>query len=211
MHRWFLTLAALALLVVAFAPDGLAERVHVRVEGKTRTIFGSTQPAVEVGGTSVPENPVPPQTALGALEAAGGLGEFYYHVAQTGFGPYVDQIGRYAAGGTSGWVFKVNGASPPVGADQVTLRDGDSVLWYWADFSSGAGPMTLRLTRSRGSCYRAFAEDDSGNRISASSAVLHVGSRRAVQTRGGSACVGRHRGLLVRATMPGAVRSNAVR
>ena len=64
----------------------------------------------------------------------------------TSFGRYVDQIGRYPAGGTAGWVFKVNGASPPVGADAVELKDGDTVLWYWAEFGVvPGGPPTLQL------------------------------------------------------------------
>jgi len=62
------------------------------------------------------------------------IGELYYHVTQSSFGPFVDQVGRYGGAGSSGWVFKVNDASPPVGADKVTLQDGDRVLWYFADF-----------------------------------------------------------------------------
>jgi hypothetical protein len=203
-------LAAVTLLVALLAWPASATTpqpamtlgVHVRVEGKTRTVFGATEPTLPIDGALTP---------LDALEAASVGGEFYYHVTQTGFGPYVDQIGRYPAGGSAGWVFKVNGASPPVGADQVILKDGDTVLWYWADFSTGTGPKTLQLTRSHGNCYRAFAVDDTGNGISATGAMLHVGSRRTVRTQGGIRCVGRHRGLLVRATLTGAVRSNALR
>ena len=119
------------------------------------------------------------------------------------------QIGRYAAGGSSGWVFKVNGVSPPVGADAVQLKDGDTVLWYWATFGPSGGPPTLLMKRS-GRCYSVVAQDDSGKSSVARGAVLHVGDRRAVATRNGRACVGPHLGLLVRATMDGAVRSNAL-
>ena len=84
-----------------------------------------------------------------ALDLASLRGEFYYHVTTTSFGPYVDQIGRHPAGGTNGWVFKVNGASPPVGADQVQLNDGDRALWYWAMFGPTGGPPTLQLTLYR--------------------------------------------------------------
>jgi Domain of unknown function (DUF4430) len=198
VHRWSLIVAALALAVAVFVPSALGAEVHVRVEGKTRSIFGPREPVLSAGN------------ALEALDAASAASEFYYHVTPTGFGPYIDQIGRFPAGGSSGWVFKVNGASPPVGADQVTLKDGDSVLWYWADFSTGSGPKTLRLTRTRANCYRVLAVDDTGAGAGATGAVLHVGSRRTVRTRGGAACVGRHRGLLVRATLAGAVRSNAL-
>jgi hypothetical protein len=184
-----------ALLLV---PAALALRVHVRVEGKTRTIFGSTEPTLTVKAN-----------ALDALDSASLAGEFYYHVTLSSFGPYVDQVGRYAGAGSSGWVFKVNGVSPPVGADAVTLKDGDRVLWYWATFGATGGPPTLVLRGTKRGCYRVLSQDDSGKTSPARGAVLHVG-RRAVRTRTGSVCVGRHSGL-VTATQKGAVRSNALR
>jgi hypothetical protein len=190
-----LAVAAVALLL---APAALAFRVHVRVEGKTQTIFGATEPSLDVK-----------LNALDALEAASLAGEFYYHVTVASFGNYVDQIGRYPAGGSSGWVFKVNGASPPVGADAVMLKPGDRVLWYWATFGKNGGPPTLVLRQAKRGCYRVLAQDDAGKTRPARGAVLHVG-RRSVRARTGTACVGAHRGL-VRATLKGAVRSNALR
>jgi hypothetical protein len=187
--------AAAALLLV---PAALAVRVHVRVEGKTQTIFGSSEPALESG-----------PNALDALDAASFAGEFYYHVTTTPFGPYVDQIGRYAAGGSNGWVFKVNGVSPPVGADAVQLKAGDRVLWYWATFGPNGGPPSLLLKKgSKRNCYRVLAQDDNGKATPARRAVLHVG-KRAVRAPTGSKCVGVHRGL-VSATLKDAVRSNAL-
>ena len=137
-------------LVLAIVGSASAAVVRVRVEGKSSTIFGATQPRA-VG-----------DDALGALESASIGGEFYYHVQQTGFGPYVDQIGRYPAGGSSGWAFKVNGASPPVGADKVELKDGDVVLWYWATFSEAGGPPTLELTRTGAAATSVVAKNDAG-------------------------------------------------
>jgi hypothetical protein len=198
VSRRLFTVLAVAAAVLVVVPSALGFRVHVRVEGKTQTIFGSTEPSLEVK-----------LNALDALEAASLAGEFYYHVTPTGFGPYVDQIGRYPAGGSSGWVFKVNGASPPVGADAVTLKPGDRVLWYWATFGPKGGPPTLVLRRGKRDCYRVLGQDDAGKKRPARGAVLHVG-RRSVRARTGSACVGAHRGL-VRATLAGAVRSNALR
>ena len=191
-------LAALAVLAATLVPAALAARVSVRVEGQTLSLFGALETRFEAG-----------TNAMTALDAASLRGEFYYHVTTTSFGPYVDQIGRYPAGGTNGWVFKVNGASPPVGADQVQLRDGDRVLWYWATFGPAGGPPTLLLTRTGRNCYRVVAENDRGADSAASGAALHVDGRR-VRTRAGRGCVGRHTGL-VRATMAGAVRSNALR
>jgi hypothetical protein len=169
------------------------------VEGPTRTIYGSTEPALSVQST-----------ALDALASASVAGQFYYHVAIASFGRYVDRIGRYSAGGSSGWVFKVNGVSPPVGPDAVTLKDGDRVLWYWATFGPTGGPKTLVLRPgSKRNCYRVLAQDDTGKTTPARRARLHVG-KRSVLARSGSACVGAHRGL-VSASLAGAVRSNALR
>ncbi len=197
------TAIALLVLVVAgvAAPLAGAVSVHVRVEGKTRTIFGATEPRLEVG-----------PTALDALETASTVGEFYVHISQLSFGPYVDQIGLYPASGSSGWQFKVNGVSPPVGADSVTLHDGDRVLWYWAqlDPTTFAGPRTLVLKRTGPNCYAAFAQDDKGVETAAAGAAIHVGNKRTLTASNGRACVGPHRGLLVRATLGGAVRSNAL-
>jgi hypothetical protein len=188
-----------ALLVV---PAALAVRVHVRVEGKTRNIFGPTAPLVDVNAS-----------ALDALQSASALGEFYYHVTVSAFGPYVDQVGLFPAVGQTGWVYKLNGVSPPVGADKAVLKDGDTVLWYWAQFGVAGGPKTLVLTRvGKSNCYRVQAQDDNGARAAALGAVLRVG-KRDVRTQGATqgavGCVGAHRGLLVRATLAGAVRSNA--
>jgi Domain of unknown function (DUF4430) len=198
VRRLFLTLAALVTLAALLVPAALAARVSVRVEGRTLSIFGALETRFEAG-----------TNAMTALDTASLRGEFYYHVTTTSFGPYIDQIGRYPAGATNGWVFKVNGESPPVGADQVQLRDGDRVLWYWATFGAGGGPPTLLLTRTGRNCYRVVAENDQGVDRAAAGALVHVDGRR-VRTRAGRACVGRHTGL-VRATMAGAVRSNALR
>ena len=99
--------------------------------------------------------------------------------------------------------------SPPVGADQVALKDGDVVLWYWATFGAAGGPPTLELQRLPGNCYVAESVTDAGKRARAANATLVADGKR-FRTQAGRACIGRHAGL-VRATAPGAVRSNAVR
>jgi hypothetical protein len=162
--------------------------------------------------TSPRANPLP-ENALDALESASALGEFYYHVS---FIPTfrVDQIGRYPAVGQTAWLYKVNGAAPSVPPNEYRLKQGDRVLWYFAQFGIvPGGPKTLVLTRlPRSNCYRVQAQDDRGTRTAAIGAVLHVG-KRAVKTQGATqfamGCVGPHRGLLVRATLGGAIRSNA--
>src|SRR5215218_8596673 len=137
-------------------------------------------------------------------------GEFYYHVTTTGFGPYVDQVARYGGAASSGWVFKVNNGSPPVGADAVVLKDGDRVLWYYADFGPNGGPPTLFVKKAARGCYAVTAFDDNGKTTATPGVALRVGSKRTVAVKGGQACPGPHPGLLVRAVAPGAVRSNAL-
>jgi hypothetical protein len=200
-RRFLILPVALALVAIA-VPAALAARITIRVEGKTQTIFAPAPRVVEASN------------ALEALELASLTGEFYYHVASSSFGRYVDQVGRYPAEGSAGWVFKVNGISPPVGADAMTLKDGDSVLWYFAEFGPSGGPPTLKLARTllraRGArCYEVSAFDDAGKVSLVGTATLHVGGRRLRTNRQGLACPGRHRGL-VRATAPGMIRSNAV-
>jgi hypothetical protein len=189
--------ALMVLLALVLAPAALSATVKIRVEGKTQTIFGASQP------TLTADNP------LQALDLASTAGEFFYGTTTASFGTYVSQIGKYAAGGASGWAFKVNGVSPPVGADQVALKDGDVVLWYWATFGPAGGPPTLELQRLPGNCYVVDSVTDAGKRARAANATLTAGGKR-VRTRSGRACIGRHVGL-VRATAPGAVRSNAMR
>ena len=185
------------LLVLVLTPTALAANVKIRVEGKTQTIFGAAQPAVTA------------DNALQALDLASTAGEFYYGTTTGDFGTYVSQIGKYAAAGTAGWVFKVNGVSPPVGADKVTLTDGDVVLWYYATFGPTGGPPTLELQRLPGNCYIVNSVTDAGTRTRAANATLVADGKR-VTTKAGRACIGRHVGV-VRATAPGAVRSNTVK
>jgi hypothetical protein len=199
VSRRLCTVVAALVAALLVVPAAFALRAHVRVEGKTRTIYGSAEPSLSVG-----------VNALDALDSASAAGEFYYHVTATSFGPYVDQIGRYVAGASTGWVFKVNGVSPPVGADAVQLKAGDHVLWYWATFGPSGGPPTLSLrAAAKRGCYRVVSQNDAGKATTARGARLHVDGR-SIRARSGSACVGRHRGL-VTATLKGAIRSNALR
>ena len=129
MARRLIVLVAVIGLVLALAATALGASVTVRVEGKTQSIFGSTPVKVDA------------PNALVALDVASTLGEFYC----PGDAVVVRAVREpdrpvSQCAGSAGWVFKVNGASPPVGADQVTLKDGDEVLWYYATFSSTGGP-----------------------------------------------------------------------
>jgi hypothetical protein len=186
-----LAACAVALALVPFAAAAL---VHVRVEGKTLTLFGPNDPKIVAA------------TPLDALQSAARAGEFYVHVNSSSFGNYVDQIGFYPGAGDAGWVFKVNGASPPVGADQVQLKDGDTVEWYWAAFGPNGGPPTLVLKPTAPGCYSATGQDDQGVQKVPPGLVYHVDGRT-ISAPAGRVCFKRTHGL-VWATAPGAVRSN---
>ena len=194
-------LILLSFVFFVLPASALAATVKVRVEGKTQTLFAPTEATVTA------------TSAQDALEQASLAGEFYYHVTVTGFGPYVDQVGRYGGSASSGWVFKVNDVSPPVGADKVVLKDGDRVLWYYATFGPQGGPPTLSLkTSSKKGCYVAQAFDDNGKAATVTGLVFHIGSKRTVKGNPNvDVCPGPHPGVLVRATATGAVRSNAVK
>ena len=50
------------------------------------------------------------------------------------FGTYVAAIGGLAEkehGGTSGWMYSVNGVAPNTACSNYVLHNGDSVVWYY--------------------------------------------------------------------------------
>lgn len=214
MLRRIPLVALLVTLAVALAaPAGAsALSVHVRVEGPVGTHFGAHQPLVTpftgtlAGDGGDVELAAP--TALGALEAASIAGDFYYHLRVLSFGPFVAQIGRTPGEGLSGWVYKVNGVSPPVGADAYVLEQGDEVLWYYSTFSDTGGTPTLDLERVARGCYRAFEVTDPGER-SRARAVTFLLDGRSVVSKGGRLCPTGHWHTL-RATKDGLVRSQVV-
>jgi hypothetical protein len=214
LQRLLVVLGA-ALAAAILASPALAVDVNIRVEGARVTIWGKTNRIVEpVTGTfSPPQGPdvtVAGSTPLGALERASRRGEFFYRVQSTSFGPYVSRIGRRRAAGSSGWVFKVNHTSPPVGADTYQLQEGDDVIWYWATFGPSGGPKTLDLARGGRGCFRAFAYDDSGDRTRPKDVVFVRDGRRRIVSESGRLCPAGEWETL-RAVKEGMVRSEVVR
>jgi hypothetical protein len=209
-----LALLGVATLTLVLAAPALAVRVHVRVEGATTTIFGATEPRLTpVTGTFAPPAGEPvtvnAATPLGALERASRRGEFYYRLETFAVGAYVAQVGRRAGSETTGWVYKVNGVSPPVGADAYELKEGDRVLWYFARFGSAGGPKTLHIERTKNrTCFQAVIADDNGRTDAAVDVVFRVDGRTRRSANGGI-CVRRHWHTL-RATKAGVVRSQVV-
>jgi Domain of unknown function (DUF4430) len=214
LQRLLVVLAGALFTAVCVSP-ALAVDVRIRVEGATRTIFGSGEPLLTpVSGTFRPPGgaslTLSGPTPLGALERASRRGEFFYRVRSTSFGPYVDRIGRRVASGSTGWVFKVNHRLPPVGADAVKLEPRDRVLWYFATFGPAGGPKTLDLARVSRRCYRAFAYNDNGRRTRPRNVTFARDGGRRVVSESGRFCPSGHWHRL-RAVKVGMVRSDVVR
>lgn len=54
-------------------------------------------------------------------------------------GSYVTEINGFTQGDytdTTGWVFTVNGEMPDVGAGEITIEEGDKIVWSFIDFST---------------------------------------------------------------------------
>ena len=198
--------SAVVLAALVLVPVGRRRtRARARRRQDARRICGTTAPLVERQAN-----------ALDALEAASGLGEFYYHVQRTSFGPYVDQIGalprrrpdrlglqgeRQVAAGRRRRGVAEGGRHGALVLGDVRRR-------------RRAEDARARARAGRRAATACTRQDDNGARAAAVGAVLHVGRSRTVQTQGATqaavGCAGKHRGL-VRATLAGAVRSNALR
>ncbi len=174
----------------------LAERVKVRVEGKTTTIFGSTEPTLTTG-----------PNALAVLDAASLVGEFYYHVSP---GPSSTRSGAFPASASAAGATRSTASprrSPPT---RPRSRTGTRCSGTGRRSASRAARRRCSSgVAPRPTATRWSPRTTRGRRRLRPGAVLNVDGRR-VKTRSGRACVGRHRGL-VRATAPNAVRSNALR
>lgn len=214
MLRRSIVVAGAACLALVLAAPALAARVHVRVEGASVTIFGSAERRLTpVAGTFTPPagDPVTvaADTALGALERASRKGEFYYVLTSTSFGPYVSRIGRHEGAGSTGWVYKVNGVSPPVGAHDYVLKEGDRVLWYFARFGPSGGPKTLHLRKLGRGCVQAVARDDNGARELARDVRFRVNGTR-FHTRASGRICAKPAWRTIRAEKRGLVRSRTI-
>jgi hypothetical protein len=211
VHRSLVWLG-IVVAALALAAPALAVKVHVRVESKNATIWGAKEPWVTpVSGTITPPSGDPltvgADTAFGALERASRRGDFYYATLTFSFGSFVNQIGRLAGTASTGWVFKVNGISPPVGATDYVLKKGDRVLWYYATFGPTGGPKTLTIEKKRKPklCFTARQQDDAGVKSAVADVVFRVNGH-IVKSKSGTLCPKRFV-RTVRVTKAGLVRS----
>lgn len=105
--------------VPAPAPASITVSVSVSSDAVGSPVSGSTTVQLSEGAT-----------AFDALLASG----FTVDSRNTAYGAYVAGIGGLSErehGGSSGWLYAVNGTTPGYSAASYVLADGDSVSWFY--------------------------------------------------------------------------------
>lgn len=121
-----LTVSMMAAFVSA---DDASIKVKFRIEGVSGNIYYDTFETTSTTLTDV----------LKELDAASD--DITMTITASQYGNYLSSlngIDEGSHGDMSGWMFMVNGADSDVGMDGVTLKDGDSIVLYFAD-PYGAG------------------------------------------------------------------------
>jgi hypothetical protein len=192
--RLVAALLAAAIMVGSGATVALAATpvVSVRVEGSNSALFQQSVPV----GTSVitdTDHATHAETAnaLTAVDVAARLGGFPYEVTNSAYGLYVSSVNGelpVPAPPYPGWLYRVNGALLSVGADQITLKNGDSVLWYYGtyDASPTVAVAPSVVTAGRNAKIVAKQLDPNGLASPLVGATVHVGSRVATSDAEGA-------------------------
>lgn len=149
--RLHVLLTTVAVGAVAATPAAAASpRVETMVVGPRAVLWDAhtviASPAhVRVGGRSCR---VRGGSALAALAAARRRGGPAFSVTRDCAVPYVPRIGRFAARGPDGWVYKVGRTAPTIsaGAPLRAIRPGARVLWFWCALGPGGCERTLEVT-----------------------------------------------------------------
>ncbi|MDP2765907.1 MAG: DUF4430 domain-containing protein [Candidatus Methanoperedens sp.] len=96
-----------------------AGKYHIRIEGGANTICDTYADG---------------KTALDVMKNAAESCDYTCVIQDTSYGPYLSKINNEEAAGMSGWMYFVNYKSPPIGAADYLLAEGDEVLWYYGDW-----------------------------------------------------------------------------
>lgn len=130
-----------ALLGVPYSDIGAnsdAVSVTIRIEGSSSTIYqGSVDviPPTTVTDNIGTDHELLLATALGALHKASLDKPFSYTIEDTAYGLYLSGVGADSASGSLGWLYRVNDASPWVGAQDYVISEGDDVLFYFSEWT----------------------------------------------------------------------------
>jgi PGF-pre-PGF domain-containing protein len=131
--------------------------INVRIEGQNATIWSgkvtfSNSTIVDTDNVS---HYLDKPTALGAVDAASKLGNFYYEVENQTWGLFLKSISGEAYDPTTwdGWMYRVDYYSPVVGAAGFVLNvteppsvPHDEVLWYYGSWTDAPLKITLDKT-----------------------------------------------------------------
>ncbi|MGI6720719.1 MAG: S-layer homology domain-containing protein [Anaerovoracaceae bacterium] len=73
-------------------------------------------------------------TALDVLESTLKAAGIDYKIERSGYVKEIDGIGEFSTGANTGWMYSVNGTTPPTtAAADYKLKDGDVVRWYYTE------------------------------------------------------------------------------
>ena len=153
------------LNVFASAPTFL-----FRIEGKDNTICKGSA-----------EGP----TALDIVKNASVICGFTFNIEETQYGPYLTAVAEDEASGNTGWLYLVNFISPPVGAADYNLQQGDEALWYFGDFAWKPLKLEMQNDGTTASFNVAFFENSAWQNLSG--ATAHVGSSDFITDASGAA------------------------
>lgn len=217
------TLAAACAAGLAAAPAAVALDTTIRVEGASGNLIPESAIPIEGSGTAtVFDSDFTPVE----VSRASAFWQLYRATASTGLGlgfeyfpaftsTLVQRIGPDANAGTVGWQYRVNHVSPPVGADQRALAQGDSALWYYGA-SDGAreldvAPSADRVAAGAGFTVAVTSYAADGSAAPGAGATVSYGAASAVADAAGRASfVAQAAGTRpVAATRAGDIRSAA--
>jgi hypothetical protein len=147
------TAAAIIALVGNYFPVAVLEpeppepgvTVNVRIEGKDGNIWNDSVTVDDswiTADNSGIEYYLEDPTAMGALDEAATEGDFEYETTDEWGGLFVTSINGEEGEGMAGWMYRVDYASPSVGADQFILDETSppdpphqEVLFYYGEYT----------------------------------------------------------------------------
>lgn len=98
------------------------DTVRITVKGTNKTIASQNSVVIESGKTTVMD------VLKSVLDDAG----VSYLIKNSIYVSEIDGLGEFNKGPNSGWLYSVNGTTPPTtAASEYILKSGDSVYWYY--------------------------------------------------------------------------------
>lgn len=89
---------------------------------------------IEGGSSTICDTYVAGNTALDIIENGAEVCGYTYLITQEDYGPYLRAINDETAVDAVGWLYFVDNVSPPVGAADYNLQEGDEVLWFYGEW-----------------------------------------------------------------------------